>query len=29
MGSNFRVFRDTDPFHEYLTHQTFIAMGGV
>ena len=25
MGSNFRVFRDTEPFHEYLTHENLLS----
>ena len=25
MGSNFRVFRATEPFHEYLTHVTLLS----
>ena len=25
MGSNFRVFRDTEPFHEYLTQENLLS----
>ena len=25
LGSNFRVFRATEPFHEYLTHVTLLS----
>ena len=24
-GSNFRVFHDTEPFHEYLTHEHLLS----
>ena len=25
MGSNLHVFRDTEPFHEYLTHENLLS----
>ena len=25
MGSNFHVFRNTEPFHEYLTHKNLLS----
>ena len=25
VGSNFRVFHDTEPFHEYLTHENLLS----
>ena len=25
MGSNFRVFHDTERFHEYLTHENLLS----
>ena len=28
MGSNFCVIHDTEPFHEYLTHENFLSWVG-